>query len=199
MAIGTDGLPVISHGNNTDVNLQVFRCGNTSCSGSGTTVTGGIDLGSSATAFQNGYINNIRSGDNKGFSVNTAGVDRLTIGLDGSTTLKADSTTAFVIQNSAGSNLLTADTTNGNITIGAKADATAHTFGSTCSCLLNSASGTFGGDASRDSAFSSAVYNGKLYVATRETDRASVYRYDGGTTWTIVTDYTGSLGGRIVA
>jgi hypothetical protein len=82
------------------------------------------------------------------------------------------------------------DVTGGNINLGARTDATPHTFASGCSCLINSAAGTFGSDTSVDAAFSSVVYNGKVYVGTKETDNAAVYRYDGGTTWTRVSDST---------
>lgn len=87
-------------------------------------------------------------------------------------------------------------TAAGDVYIGAKADATAHTFGSGCSCLTNSAAGTFGAETAIDGATSSAVFNGKVYVGTTETDNAAVYRYDGGTTWTKVTDTTP---GKIIA
>jgi hypothetical protein len=87
---------------------------------------------------------------------------------------------------------------NGNLLIGSQTDNTSHTFASTCNCLLNSAAGTFvpSTDTGIDGAFSSAVYNGKLYVGTKESNAAAVYRYDGGTSWTRVS-YT-TLG-RIVS
>jgi hypothetical protein len=80
-------------------------------------------------------------------------------------------------------------TINGDLTVGNKPASTPHTFASTCNCMLNETAGTFGAQSSVDGAFSSAVYNGKLYVATRETDNAGVYRYDGDA-WTLVTDST---------
>jgi hypothetical protein len=79
----------------------------------------------------------------------------------------------------------------GIVTIGAQADTTDHTFGSTCACLLNSAAGTFGAQTGRDAVVASVVFRGKLFVSTRETDAAGVYRYDGGTTWTLVTNAVG--------
>jgi hypothetical protein len=81
------------------------------------------------------------------------------------------------------SNHLTVD---GNVVVAAKADATDASF-----ALTNSAAGTFGGVASRDAAVASVVFKGKLFVATRETDAAGVYRYDGGSTWTLVTNAVG--------
>ncbi len=119
-----------------------------------------------------------------------------------------DSASSFEIQQSGGTAFLTADSTNGRIgigtasprdklevggaiLIGAQADATAHNFASGCSCLLNSAAGTFGSETSRDAAVSSVVFKGKLFISTRETDAAGVYRYDGGTTWTLVTNSAG--------
>jgi len=75
----------------------------------------------------------------------------------------------------------------GSLIIGARQNATEHTFTSGCNCLDNPAAGTFGNDASRNGVVSSVVYKGKLFVATNETDAGGVYRYDGGTTWTLVT------------
>ncbi len=77
------------------------------------------------------------------------------------------------------------------ITLGAQTDATAHNFASGCNCSLNSAAGTFGSQTTVDAATSSAVFRGKLFVATSEINGAGVYRYDGGTTWTLVTNSAG--------
>ncbi len=86
-------------------------------------------------------------------------------------------------------------TSNGNIVVGAQGDATAHNFASGCGCLTNSAVGTFGSgaaDTNRDAVTSSVVYKGKLFISTKETDLAGVYRYDGGTNpWTLVTNAAG--------
>ncbi len=76
----------------------------------------------------------------------------------------------------------------GNVTIGAQADS-ASTGSSTSS--LNSAAGTFGSDTSIDKVNASIVFRGKLFIATAETNAAGVYRYDGGTTWTLVTNAVG--------
>ncbi len=80
---------------------------------------------------------------------------------------------------------------NGDVVIGAQADATAHNFASGCNCSLNSAAGTFGSQTAVDKVNDMVVYKGKLFVATAETDTAGVYRYDGGTTWTLVTNAAG--------
>lgn len=77
---------------------------------------------------------------------------------------------------------------NGTITIGAQAD-TASTGTSTSS--LNSAAGTFGSQTANDRVTSSIVFRGKLFVAVAKTNAAGVYRYDGGTTWTLVTNTPG--------
>jgi hypothetical protein len=74
---------------------------------------------------------------------------------------------------------------SGDLTVGAQADATAAGF-----TLKNTAAGTFGSQTGRDGVSSYAVYNGKLYAATARADSASVFRYDGGTTWTLITDST---------
>ena len=76
---------------------------------------------------------------------------------------------------------------NGNVVIGAQAD-TSSTGSSTT--LINSAAGTFGSESNLDSVSDSVVFRGKLFVAVSETDSAAVYRYDGGTTWTKVTNAT---------
>jgi low affinity Fe/Cu permease len=80
---------------------------------------------------------------------------------------------------------------NGDITIAAQADATAHNYASGCNCSLNSAAGTFGSQTAIDRVNDFVVYKGKLFAATSETDTAGVYRYDGGTTWTLVTNAAG--------
>jgi hypothetical protein len=85
----------------------------------------------------------------------------------------------------------TALESNGSVLIGAQADSTQHTFSSTCACSDNPAAGTFGAQTARDGVASSIVFKGKLFVATKETDGAAVYRYDGGTTWTLVTNAVG--------
>ena len=109
----------------------------------------------------------------------------------------ADSASALRVNNSAGTALLTVDTLNSkttinsNLLIGAQADATAHNFASGCSCMTNGTAGTFGSDASRDAVVSSVVFKGKLFISTREADLGGVYRYDGGGTWTLVTNAVG--------
>lgn len=80
---------------------------------------------------------------------------------------------------------------DGDVVIGAKADDSGHDFGSGCNCLTNSAAGTFGSETSIDGVSDLVVYKGKLFAATSETNSAGVYRYDGGTTWTLVTNAAG--------
>ena len=76
---------------------------------------------------------------------------------------------------------------NGDLAVLSQTNNTPHTFTSTCNCERNSAAGTFGSQTSLDSITDSVVYKGKLFVAVGESDAAAVYRYDGGTTWTLVT------------
>src|SRR3989344_5575502 len=114
IAILPDGRPVISqYDNSSDASfddLRVVVCGNTSCSGSGTTTTGGIELGSQNTTFQNAYIQNIKTYDpSNPFTISTNGAERLRIGSDGSTTFKAQTANAFQLQNATGAQLLNAD------------------------------------------------------------------------------------------
>lgn len=104
-------------------------------------------------------------------------------------------TTAFVIDQGGNVGVGTVTPTDklyvaGNIMIGAQADVTSHAFASVCACLTNSAAGTFGAETAIDRATSTAMFNGKMYVSTSETDNAAIYRYDGGTTYTKVTDTT---------
>ncbi len=73
----------------------------------------------------------------------------------------------------------------GNVVIGAQAN------NSSAIASLNSAPGTFGSQTGVLSATSSAVFNGKLFIATHALNAAGVYRYDGGTTWTLVTHAAG--------
>lgn len=81
---------------------------------------------------------------------------------------------------------------SGDLNIGAQTNAnTGSTF-----TITNSAAGTFGSETARDGVSSFAIYNGKLYAATAETNDSSVYRFDGGTTWTKVTD---STSGKVVS
>jgi len=75
----------------------------------------------------------------------------------------------------------------GTVTIGAQADS--EETGSD-TVTTNPAAGTFGAETARDKVASSVVYKGKLFVSTAETNLAGVYRYDGGTTWTLVTSAT---------
>ncbi|KXK07707.1 MAG: hypothetical protein UZ21_OP11001000929 [Microgenomates bacterium OLB22] len=81
----------------------------------------------------------------------------------------------------------------GNVLVDAQSDATAHNFASGCNCSMNSAAGTFGSETSRDSVTDSVVYKGKLFVAVKETDLAGIYRWDGGTTWQLVTNTPGKV------
>ncbi len=103
--------------------------------------------------------------------------------------LKVDNSSVFTIDNSG--------YIQNDLTIGAKTDSQPHAFESNCSCLTNSAAGTWAsGDTNRDAAFSSAVFKGRLYVATKETNAAAIYRYDRGTTWTQVSSSTdGNISG----
>ncbi len=112
IAILPSGLPIISGVQQST--LRVNRCGNTSCSGSGTVYSGGLELGSTNTSFQNGYINNIKAGNGRSLSLSTNGIDRLTIGTDGSTVLKANSSTILQVQNAAGASIMDVKQLNTN-------------------------------------------------------------------------------------
>jgi hypothetical protein len=77
-----------------------------------------------------------------------------------------------------------------NVVVGARANS----GGSTADWakISQSTAGTIAasGTTAIDTARTSVVYNGSLYVGTWETGKAEVYRYDGGTTWTKVTQAT---------
>jgi hypothetical protein len=75
----------------------------------------------------------------------------------------------------------------GNVLVGAQASSTSAT-----TTMITSAAGTFGA-ASASGTSASIVFNGKLFVATKKADAAAVYRYDGGTTWTMVTNAVGKV------
>ncbi len=82
--------------------------------------------------------------------------------------------------------LLTLD--GADLVIGAQGDATAGGF-----TIQNNNVGEFGGETNRDGVSSFAVFNGKLYAATSELDGSSVYIYDGGNSWTKITDDPGKV------
>ena len=81
-----------------------------------------------------------------------------------------------------------ASTFTNDVNIDVKADATASSFTTT-----NSAAGTFGSQTSIDGTVDFVTYKGSVYVSTSETDSAGVYRYDSGTTWTLVTNAAGKI------
>jgi len=97
--------------------------------------------------------------------------------------IASGSTAGFEVQ-SNGTDIFSVNSTAAMI--GAQADASA----GTTTTLTNSAAGTFGSETGRDGAYSSITFNGKMYISTKENDLSSVYRYDGGTTWTRVSDST---------
>ncbi|MBI2008846.1 hypothetical protein HYS84_00355 [Candidatus Saccharibacteria bacterium] len=119
--------------------------------------------------------------------------DVMTIADGGATTFKnqTNSTTAFQIQNAAGTSLLTADTSNllvtvgGDLKIGQSTDVWSKASQATAGTIASG--GTSGIDRVHGM---TAVYNGSLYVGTDKTNAAEVYRYDGGTTWTKVSQAT---------
>lgn len=76
-----------------------------------------------------------------------------------------------------------------NVMLGSRPDSTS----STAFNALNQAAGQFGADTNIRGATSSAIYKGKLFVATRKADAAGVYRYDGGGNWTLVTNAVGKV------
>lgn len=125
---------------------------------------------------------------------NTTSNPALAITSTGQTTFKnaSDSTTAFRIQDANAGNLFTADTTNGQLIIGQKAD-TSGGNDTTWTKVSQSAAGTIrsGGTPTINDITASAVFNGSLYVGTEEPNSAEVYRYDGGGNWTVINTTAG--------
>ncbi len=110
----------------------------------------------------------------------------------GNETHNLTSTGDFVIQDN-GSTVFSVDdsgkiTADNHFFIGAQTNSAS--TGDAAYTILNSAAGTFGAQTARDKISSIAVYEGKLFVAVAETDAAGIYRWDGGTTWTLVTSST---------
>jgi hypothetical protein len=170
------------------------------------TVTSGLtSLTGNTTGDALNVSNSTSTGDIVVFKDNSTAVATIADGGGALFQNSTDSTTAFRIQNQAGtSNLFIADTTNtrigigtasptetltvaGNIKIGKQTDSVTD-----WSKVSQSTAGTIAasGTASINSIRSMATYNGSLYVGTSKTDAAEVYRYDGGTTWTKVSQTT---------
>jgi hypothetical protein len=77
----------------------------------------------------------------------------------------------------------------GNVLVDARADSTTdwERVSSTTQGAIGSATMSIA------STTAMAVYNGSLYVGTKKTDGAEVYRYDGGANWTKVTQAAGTI------
>jgi hypothetical protein len=97
-----------------------------------------------------------------------------------------NSTRALQVIDASNNDVLTVDTTNGRVVIGNKPDAGGTT--SNWAKVSQATAGTIaaGGTTNIDGLYESVVYNGSLYIGTNEAGLAEVYRYDGGTTWTKV-------------
>src|SRR3990167_8969582 len=116
IAIGTDGLPIISSNNSTFNNLQITKCATKDCaSASGTALTNGVDLGTLAAGFRSIYFDTLNFGkENARLSLDDVGnfkVNGLRVAADDSISLNLQSsTTAFQVQNSSGSTLFNTNT-----------------------------------------------------------------------------------------
>ena len=161
-----------------------FLAGGISSSSAGFRVTGQGNpfAGTQATASVSGATSNAALiVDNRGvgdiFTASSSGLSRFVIRQNGNVGIGTSTPTEKL-------------DVNGNIQIRAQNGTLSHTFQSGCNCLLNSSSGTFGAESSVVAATSSAVWRGKLFISTNKPNEAGVYRYDGGTTWTLVTNST---------
>jgi hypothetical protein len=76
---------------------------------------------------------------------------------------------------------------NGSVYIGVQPNAT-----SSLSLINSSTAGWFGADTASGTT-AMVVFNGKIFAATKKTDGAGIYRYDGGTTWVRVTNAPGKV------
>jgi hypothetical protein len=112
-----DGLPFISEGDNSTANehFYVVRCGNPSCSATGTTQTGGLSLGALGDQFQTAYIQSIRTSDTVNpFTIATNNATHFTIDGAGNTTVNAPT---FNVQDQYSSTIFKADTTNATVSV----------------------------------------------------------------------------------
>lgn len=75
-----------------------------------------------------------------------------------------------------------------NVTLGSRTDYTQSSINPNIQ-----AAGTLGADSGIRGATASAVFKGKLFVASRKANAAGVYRYDGGGLWTLVTAAAGKV------
>ncbi|OGL36316.1 hypothetical protein A3E49_03090 [Candidatus Saccharibacteria bacterium RIFCSPHIGHO2_12_FULL_49_19] len=114
-----NGLPVIVHRDVTDTNPRVTRCGNSSCSASGSTYTGGISLGAPAVSFQNAFIQNIKVQDPYNpFTISTGGAEHFRLSGDGSALFKSQTANGFRVQNTTGiTNYLSVNTSSGQVVL----------------------------------------------------------------------------------
>ncbi len=121
IVLPSDGQPFISYYDNTSANLRTVKCSDASCSGAGTALSG-VDLGNVSTQFRSVYFTtlNLNSGSSH-LTLDEAGnlvSNGLTAASDNTVVVSADSSTAFVVQSTAGTALLSANTTTGALTLG---------------------------------------------------------------------------------
>jgi parallel beta-helix repeat protein len=138
---------------------------------------------------------NKTAGSQNLITLQASGSDILTIGSTGNTLHKTttNSTAAFQIQNASSVNLFAADTVNADLGVTGRLNVTkSSATTSEWNKLSQASSGTIasGGTSGIDEVQTAVVYNGSIYVGTTESNGAEVYRYDGGTTWTKVTQAT---------
>lgn len=149
--------------------------------------TGLMSVGSNAATNPKAqlYVSGGSQGGNAALIVDQTGASTNDI-----LTASASGSTRFTITNNGNMGVGTTrprekTEVSGNVLVGGQADATSSI------ASLNSAAGTWGSQTSMTGASSSAVFKGKLFVAVSKNDGAGVYRYDGGTTWTLVTNSAG--------
>src|SRR6185369_11480085 len=125
------------------------------------------------TGFAGLVVNNSGNGDL--FTASSSGQSRFTINQNGNVGIGTTMPTEKL-------------SVNGNIRIGPQTNSTVAFAKKTQAAGTWSAAG--GATTAITQASASAVFNGSLYVGTSKLNSAEVYRYDGGTTWTKVTQPT---------
>lgn len=180
-------------GSTTNVNIGSTIGGTVALQGT-TTVTGRTTDTGSNTAFSvtNGGTGNIARFFDSGSANAVVGIAD-----GGAATFRnqTDSTAAFNIQNAAGTNLLVADTTNLNVDITGNTTILRSSATNSEWSRISYGAGQISssGQTGVNNVRAMATYNGSLYVATFKSNAIEIFRHDGGTSWTKVSQAAGTI------